>query len=62
VFRRSESVLTKTLPEKEEYVIPVKMTAIQMSLYKAFLSSVMKFVGYINPIKAFGMCIKVRQS
>jgi SNF2 family DNA or RNA helicase len=54
-------VLTKTLPEKEEYVIPVKMTAIQMSLYKAFLSSVMKFVGYINPIKAFGMCIKVRQ-
>ena len=59
VQRRSESVLTKTLPEKEEYVIPVKMTSIQMSLYKAFVSSVMNYVGYINPIKAFGICIKI---
>ena len=59
VFRRSEAILTKTLPQKEEYVIPVKMTSIQMSLYKSFVSSVKNYVGYINPIKAFGICIKV---
>ena len=60
MFRRSEAVLTKTLPEKEEYVIPVKMTPIQTSLYEAFVTSVRNYVGYINPIKAFGICIKVR--
>ncbi|XP_028407946.1 helicase ARIP4-like isoform X2 [Dendronephthya gigantea] len=59
VQRRSEAVLTKTLPEKEEYVIPVKMTSVQKSLYKAFVTSAMRYVGYINPIKAFGICIKI---
>ena len=52
-------MLTKTLPEKEEYVIPVRMTSIQKSLYQSFVSSVKNYVGYVNPIKAFGICIKV---
>ncbi|CAB4033582.1 helicase ARIP4-like isoform X1, partial [Paramuricea clavata] len=59
VQRRSEAILTKTLPQKEEYVIHVKMTSIQMSLYKSYVSSVKNYVGYINPIKAFGICIKI---
>ena len=58
--RRSEAVLTKTLPEKDEYVIPIRMTSIQTSLYKAFVSSVKNYLGFINPIRAFSMSIKVR--
>ena len=57
-FRRSEIVLTKTLPEKEEHVIPVKMSPIQLSLYQTFVKSVKNY-GYVNPITAFTICIKV---
>ncbi|XP_046840398.1 helicase ARIP4-like isoform X3 [Xenia sp. Carnegie-2017] len=59
VQRRSEAVLTKTLPEKDEYVIPIRMTSIQTSLYKAFVSSVKNYLGFINPIRAFSMSIKI---
>ena len=58
-FRRSEAVLRQTLPAKEEYVVPVKMSPIQMSLYNAFVSSVKNYVGYVNPIRAFSISIKV---
>ena len=61
--RRSHDVLRRALPPKEEHVILVKMSAIQRSLYKAFMDSLeqtdMGEMASANPLKAFSVCCKV---
>lgn len=58
--RRSQSVLTKCLPSKEEHIILVNLSSIQKELYNTYVSYLLDSVGYINPIKGFHTCTKVR--
>ncbi len=62
-FRRGHAVLRSTLPDKEEYVILVKMAPIQRQLYDAFINTLkeehMEGWANTNPLKAFAVCCKV---
>lgn len=60
VQRRSHSVLEKTLPQKEEYVLLVRMTPLQRALYDRFMNEVVRKKAVPNPLKAFAVCCKVR--
>lgn len=59
VQRRSHSVLQVTLPQKEEYVMLVRMTAFQRQLYDTFMNDVVRTKTVPNPLKAFAVCCKV---
>ncbi len=63
IDRRSHSVLRDSLPEKEEFVILVKMSPIQRQLYSAFMDTLREehMDGWMstNPLKAFAVCCKV---
>lgn len=60
-FRRSQAVLKKCLPSKEEHIILVNMSPIQRELYNTFVEQLLGSVGYVNPIKDFHTCTKVSQ-
>ena len=57
--RRSQAVLTKCLPKKEEHIILVNMSPIQKELYNGFVEGLLGSVGHVNPIKGFHTCTKV---
>lgn len=59
VFRRSHSVLQNALPQKEEYVLLVRMTKFQRKLYDIFMNEVVRTKAVPNPLKAFAVCCKV---
>ncbi|XP_068758816.1 helicase ARIP4-like isoform X1 [Montipora capricornis] len=59
VQRRSQSVLTKCLPSKEEHIILVNLSSIQTELYNTFVACLLNSVGYVNPIKGFHICTKI---
>lgn len=59
VQRRSQAVLKKCLPSKEEHIILVNMSPIQRELYNTFVERLLGSVGYINPIKGFHTCTKI---
>lgn len=58
--RRSHAVLQSTLPQKEEYVLLVRMTPLQRKLYDRFMNEVVRSTSVPNPLKAFAICCKVR--
>lgn len=63
--RRGHAVLRAALPHKEEYVILVRMSAIQRQLYNAFMTVIKdgglaSWANSNNPIKAFSVFCKVR--
>lgn len=57
--RRSHSVLRNSLPQKEEYVLLVRMTSFQRTLYDTFMNEVVRTKAVPNPLKAFAVCCKV---
>lgn len=57
--RRSHAVLQSTLPQKEEYVLLVRMTPLQRKLYDRFMNEVVRSASVPNPLKAFAICCKV---
>jgi len=61
--RRGQLVLQKALPRKEEYVLFVRMSPIQRTLYKEFMNTLkdeaLSWANSNNPIKAFSVCCKV---
>lgn len=59
VQRRSQAVLMKCLPKKEEHIILVNMSSIQKELYNTFVERLLDSVGHINPIKGFHTCTKI---
>ncbi|XP_014250667.1 uncharacterized protein LOC106667310 isoform X2 [Cimex lectularius] len=59
VQRRSHSVLRNTLPQKEEYVLLVRMTPFQRKLYDTFMNEVVRTKAVPNPLKAFAVCCKI---
>lgn len=60
VCRRSHAVLQSTLPQKEEYVLLIRMTPLQRKLYDRFMNEVVRSTSVPNPLKAFAICCKVR--
>ncbi|XP_050670450.1 uncharacterized protein LOC126969164 isoform X2 [Leptidea sinapis] len=59
VQRRSHAVLQSTLPQKEEYVLLVRMTPLQRQLYDRFMNEVVRSASVPNPLKAFAICCKI---
>ncbi|KAI5644071.1 hypothetical protein NE865_03982 [Phthorimaea operculella] len=59
VQRRSHAVLQSTLPQKEEYVLLVRMTPLQRKLYDHFMNEVVRCTSVPNPLKAFAICCKI---
>ncbi|XP_045764210.1 uncharacterized protein LOC123866602 isoform X2 [Maniola jurtina] len=59
VQRRSHAVLQSTLPQKEEYVLLVRMTPLQRKLYVQFMNEVVRSASVPNPLKAFAICCKI---
>lgn len=59
VQRRSHTVLQKALPQKEEYVLLVRMTEFQRKLYETFMNEVVRIQTVPNPLKAFAVCCKI---
>lgn len=59
VQRRSHSVLQNSLPQKEEYVLLVRMTKFQRKLYDTFMNEVVRTKAVPNPLKAFAVCCKI---
>ncbi|XP_028164120.1 uncharacterized protein LOC114355472 [Ostrinia furnacalis] len=59
VQRRSHAVLQSTLPQKEEYVLLVRMTPLQRKLYDRFMNEVVRSTAVPNPLKAFAICCKI---
>jgi SNF2-related domain len=59
VQRRSHEVLQTTLPQKNEYVMLVRMTAFQKKLYSVFMDEVVRKKAVPNPLKAFSVCCKI---
>ncbi|KAJ1527125.1 hypothetical protein ONE63_008659 [Megalurothrips usitatus] len=59
VQRRSHAVLTNALPQKEEYVLLVRMTPFQRKLYETFMNEVVRTKAVPNPLKAFAVCCKI---
>lgn len=59
VQRRSHLVLKSSLPQKEEYVLLVRMTEFQRKLYDEFMNNVVRVKTVPNPLKAFAVCCKI---
>ncbi|XP_056640341.1 uncharacterized protein LOC130447506 isoform X1 [Diorhabda sublineata] len=59
VQRRSHAVLQTALPQKEEYVLLVRMTPFQRTLYETFMNEVVRVQAVPNPLKAFAVCCKI---
>lgn len=59
VQRRSHSVLQTSLPQKNEYVMLVRMTPFQRKLYDVFMNEVVRTKAVPNPLKAFAVCCKI---
>ncbi|CAH1170394.1 unnamed protein product [Phaedon cochleariae] len=59
VQRRSHTVLHSALPQKEEYVLMVRMTPFQRTLYETFMNEVVRIQAVPNPLKAFAVCCKI---
>ncbi|XP_031636491.1 uncharacterized protein LOC116349266 isoform X4 [Contarinia nasturtii] len=59
VQRRSHVVLQNSLPQKEEFVILVRMTPFQRKLYDVFMNEVVRTKAVPNPLKAFAVCCKI---
>lgn len=59
VQRRSHTVLQSVLPQKEEYVLLVRMTEFQRTLYETFMNEVVRIQAVPNPLKAFAVCCKI---
>ncbi|XP_019868954.2 uncharacterized protein LOC109597651 isoform X3 [Aethina tumida] len=59
VQRRSHTVLQTSLPQKEEYVLLVRMTPFQRKLYETFMNEVVRSQAVPNPLKAFAVCCKI---
>ncbi|XP_044272177.1 helicase ARIP4-like isoform X2 [Tribolium madens] len=59
VQRRSHAVLQTTLPQKEEYVLLVRMLPFQRKLYETFMNEVVRSQAVPNPLKAFAVCCKI---
>jgi RAD54-like protein 2 len=59
VQRRSHTVLQKSLPDKTEFVILVRMTKFQRKLYEVFMNEVVRSRKVPNPLKAFAVCCKI---
>lgn len=59
VQRRSHTVLQTALPQKEEYVLLVRMTPFQRQLYETFMNEVVRSQSVPNPLKAFAVCCKI---
>lgn len=59
VQRRSHAVLQTALPQKEEYVLLVRMTPFQRTLYETFMNEVVRIQAVPNPLKAFAVCCKI---
>lgn len=59
VQRRSHTVLQTALPLKEEYVLLVRMTSFQRTLYETFMNEVVRTQTVPNPLKAFAVCCKI---
>ncbi|KAL5289363.1 RAD54L2 family protein [Megaselia abdita] len=59
VQRRSHMVLQKTLPNKQEYVILVRLSKYQRKLYEVFMNDVVRKKTVPNPLKAFAVCCKI---
>lgn len=59
VQRRSHVVLQNSLPQKEEFVILVRMTPFQRKLYDIFMNEVVRTKAVPNPLKAFAVCCKI---
>lgn len=59
VQRRSHAVLQTALPQKEEYVLLVRMTSFQRTLYETFMNEVVRIQAVPNPLKAFAVCCKI---
>nr|XP_018911323.1 PREDICTED: uncharacterized protein LOC109040022 isoform X1 [Bemisia tabaci]XP_018911324.1 PREDICTED: uncharacterized protein LOC109040022 isoform X1 [Bemisia tabaci] len=59
VQRRSHSVLQQALPQKEEYILLVRMTPFQRKLYETFMNEVVRIKAVPNPLKAFAVCCKI---
>ncbi|GAB0087485.1 uncharacterized protein DMENIID0001_017940 [Sergentomyia squamirostris] len=59
VQRRSHVVLQCSLPQKEEYVLLVRMTKFQRELYEVFMNDVVRTKAVPNPLKAFAVCCKI---
>ncbi|KAK9890570.1 hypothetical protein WA026_011940 [Henosepilachna vigintioctopunctata] len=59
VQRRSHTVLQTALPQKEEYVLLVRMTNFQRDLYETFMNEVVRIQAVPNPLKAFAVCCKI---
>ncbi|XP_060529087.1 uncharacterized protein LOC132703692 [Cylas formicarius] len=59
VQRRSHLVLQSALPQKEEYVLLVRMTQFQRKLYDTFMNEVVRKQAVPNPLKAFAVCCKI---
>lgn len=61
-LRRSHAVLQSTLPQKEEFVMLIRMTPLQRKLYDRFMNEVVRCTSVPNPLKAFAICCKVSKS
>lgn len=59
VQRRSHTVLQTVLPQKEEYVLLVRLTPFQRQLYDRFMNEVVRKQSVPNPLKAFAVCCKI---
>ncbi|XP_076266100.1 uncharacterized protein LOC143199867 isoform X2 [Rhynchophorus ferrugineus] len=59
VQRRSHTVLQSVLPQKEEYVLLVRMSPFQRKLYDTFMNEVVRTQTVPNPLKAFAVCCKI---
>ncbi|KAJ8930095.1 hypothetical protein NQ314_017140 [Rhamnusium bicolor] len=59
VQRRSHAVLQTALPQKEEYVLLVRMKPFQRTLYETFMNEVVRTQAVPNPLKAFAVCCKI---
>ena len=59
VQRRSHAVLQTALPQKEEYVLLVRMLPFQRKLYETFMDEFVRSQAVPNPLKAFAVCCKV---
>lgn len=59
VQRRSHMVLQKTLPNKQEYVILLKLSPFQRKLYEVFMNEIVRKKAVPNPLKAFAVCCKI---
>jgi hypothetical protein len=61
VQRRGHDVFLSSLPKKYEYIILLKLSAVQKELYLAFMESIgaMQPGEKVNPLRSFAICCKI---